>query len=52
MMMRAVAPPDWTIGDPISAWAIPGPIDESNYEDAVCTLWLAQKQFVAERTAA
>lgn len=45
-------PPDWTPGDPICAWAIPTTIDENNYEDAVCSLWLAQTQFVAERRAA
>ena len=45
-------PPDVKPGDPVCAWAIPGRIDENDYEEQTCKLWLAQKQYVAERTAA
>lgn len=46
-------PPDWELGDPVCAWALPGNrIDEDDYEEAVCSLYLKQRQYVAERTAA
>ena len=45
-------PPDWKPGEPICAWAIPTRINELDYEEAVSGLWMTQRQYVAERSAA